>query len=138
MIFTISASVLSSKYLSITTVRRAGGSRSTASRSKTASTSEKDGHASASPPPASAPAEKKPNYAGYEYNVKISLLRQGSSGPQVKNLQTLLNAAGFDCGAADGEFGPKTAAALLAFQRAHGLGADGEFGGQSFTALWNS
>ena len=99
---------------------------------------DKDGHASASPPPASAPAEKKPNYAGYEYNVKISLLRQGSSGPQVKNLQTLLNAAGFDCGAADGEFGPKTAAALLAFQRAHGLGADGEFGGQSFTALWNS
>ena len=53
-------------------------------------------------------------------------------------MQTLLNAQGFACGTADGEFGPKTAGALRAFQRAHALEADGEFGGQSFAALWNS
>ena len=82
--------------------------------------------------------EKKANYASYEYDVKINLLRRGNSGPQVRNLQTLLSAQGFDCGEADGEFGPKTAAALTAFQRAHGLAADGEFGGESFTALWNA
>ncbi len=70
--------------------------------------------------------------------MKIALLRQGCRGPQVRNLQTLLNAKGFDCGAADGDFGPATAAALLAFQREHALAADAEFGGQSFTALWNS
>ena len=99
-----------------------------------------DGEKSPAPatPAAPEPAEKPARYAPYEYSVKISLLRRGNSGPQVRNLQTLLNARGFDCGAADGEFGPKTAAALLAFQRAHKLGADGEFGAQSFAALWNS
>ena len=74
----------------------------------------------------------------YEYDVKIRLLRQGSRGPQVKNVQTLLLAQGFDCGAADGIFGPLTAGALRSFQRAHALAADGEFGGESFRALWNS
>lgn len=99
-----------------------------------------DGEKSPAPAAPAAPesAEKPARYAPYEYSVKISLLRRGNSGPQVRNLQTLLNARGFDCGAADGEFGPKTAAALLAFQRAHKLGADGEFGAQSFAALWNS
>ncbi|MBQ1577275.1 MAG: peptidoglycan-binding protein, partial [Oscillospiraceae bacterium] len=76
-------------------------------------------------------------YAGYEYSVKIPLLRSGNSGPAVFNLQTLLSAHGFDCGSADGVFGPKTCAALTAFQRKAGLDADGEFGGQSFTALWD-
>ena len=92
----------------------------------------------ASPAPPAAPPETAAHYAPYEYAVKIHLLRQGCSGPQVRNMQTLLLSQGFDCGAADGEFGPKTAAALTAFQRAHSLAADGEFGGESFTALWNS
>ena len=99
------------------------------------------GGAGSAAPPAASPTgepEKKASYAPWEYSVKISLLRQGNSGPQVKNLQTLLLAQGFDCGAADGAFGPRTASALLAFQRAHKLGADGEFGAQSFSALWNS
>ena len=85
------------------------------------------------------PAPAPPaHYAPYEYGVKIALLRRGCRGAQVRSMQTLLNARGFDCGAADGEFGEATAAALTAFQRAHALECDGEFGGQSFTALWNS
>lgn len=95
-------------------------------------------------PPSAAPAPSAPagtsaerRYAGYEYSVKIPLLRSGNSGPAVFNLQTLLSAHGFDCGSADGVFGPKTRAALTAFQRKAGLDADGEFGGQSFTALWD-
>ena len=91
-----------------------------------------------SPAPETGAAPQRPaSYAPYVYDVKINLLLQGNSGPQVKSLQALLNAASFDCGAADGAFGPKTAAALLAFQRENGLAADGEFGGESFEALWN-
>ena len=93
---------------------------------------------SPAPPPADAAPERPVSYADWEYRVKIHLLRQGNCGPQVRNMQTLLSTQGFDCGEADGEFGPRTAAALTDFQRAHGLEADGEFGTQSFTALWNS
>ena len=91
---------------------------------------------------AAAPAENTApepgRYSPFLCDVQISLLRTGDSGPQVKNLQTLLNAHGFDCGTADGAFGPRTAAALTSFQRSRSLGIDGEFGAQSFTALWNT
>ena len=94
--------------------------------------------ASPSPPPSAPGAgQVERRYAPYEYSVKIPLLRSGNSGPAVFNLQTLLSAHGFDCGSADGVFGPETRAALTAFQRKAGLDADGEFGGQSFTALWD-
>jgi HK97 family phage prohead protease len=44
-------------------------------------------------------------------------IREGASGPQVRSLQERLNQLGFHL-AADGEFGPKTLAAVRAFQRA--------------------
>ncbi len=53
------------------------------------------------------------------------MLRKGSSGDDVARLQKRLAAAGFDPGAADGIFGPKTDAALRAFQEANGLAVDG-------------
>ena len=53
------------------------------------------------------------------------MLRKGSSGEDVARLQKRLTAAGFDPGAADGIFGPKTDAALRAFQEANGLAVDG-------------
>ena len=53
---------------------------------------------------------------------KVSgLLMRGMSGDAVRNLQTLLNKCGYDCGTADGKFGSKTEAAVKAFQRAEGL-----------------
>ena len=89
--------------------------------------------------PAEEAAPQTPvRFAPDEYGVKIRLLRRGCSGPQVRSLQALLCERGFDCAGVDGEFGTRTAAALLEFQRAHGLEADAEFGAQSFTALWNS
>ena len=45
------------------------------------------------------------------------LLRQGDRGPAVRRFQTLLQIAGFNPGPIDGIFGPRTQAALLAFQR---------------------
>ncbi|MFH9136811.1 N-acetylmuramoyl-L-alanine amidase [Streptomyces sp. NPDC017524] len=61
--------------------------------------------------------------------------RSGSTGPQVKAVQTLLNAQGYQAGAADGSFGPTTQGAVQAFQRARALEADGVVGPKSWTAL---
>ena len=56
------------------------------------------------------------------------MLRTGSRGDAVRKLQELLNAKGYTCGSVDGIFGSKTKAAVLAFQKANGLAADGIVG----------
>jgi peptidoglycan hydrolase-like protein with peptidoglycan-binding domain len=50
-------------------------------------------------------------------------------------LQQLLATHGFDPGAKDGLFGPKTERAVLAFQRTKGLEADGVVGPKTWNAL---
>ncbi|MFP2903979.1 peptidoglycan-binding domain-containing protein [Pyxidicoccus sp. 3LFB2] len=62
-------------------------------------------------------------------------LKRGASGPSVKALQQALAAAGFSPGAADGQFGPKTEAAVKAFQKAKGLVADGIVGPKTRASL---
>ncbi len=57
-----------------------------------------------------------------------SLLRQGDSGMKVDQLQRQLQQKGFDPGQIDGQFGPKTEAAVKAFQAANGLETDGIVG----------
>ncbi len=57
--------------------------------------------------------------------VGASTLRQGDLGAQVEQLQRGLLRHGFDPGRVDGQFGPNTRAALVQFQRQHGLSADG-------------
>ncbi len=64
-----------------------------------------------------------------------TFLRRGSSGPHVAELQQMLKDAGFDPGPLDGKFGPKTKAAVLAFQRAKGIQVDGIVGPQTKGAL---
>lgn len=44
------------------------------------------------------------------------ILKKGDHGPSVEQLQVLLKAAGYDPGAIDGDYGARTAAAVLAFQ----------------------
>ena len=56
------------------------------------------------------------------------MLRTGSRGDAVRKLQEMLNARGYTCGNVDGIFGSKTYAAVLAFQKANDLGADGIVG----------
>jgi cell wall-associated NlpC family hydrolase len=68
-------------------------------------------------------------------NTSMPTVREGSRGPAVKELQTLLKSKGFNPGAADGVFGPKTKAAVLAFQRSQGITADGIVGPQTWGRL---
>lgn len=68
--------------------------------------------------------------------VSRPLLKKGSKGDAVKELQTLLNAKG----AApklivDGDFGAKTDAAVRAFQKAQKLVVDGKVGTYTWDAL---
>lgn len=73
-------------------------------------------------------------------NAKLNdrdYLMRGDSGEAVKNMQTMLIACGYSCGTygADGEFGDATEAALIKFQKAKGLDADGLYGVKSKAAL---
>ena len=56
-------------------------------------------------------------------------------GDDVAGLQHRLTDMGFDCGRADGVFGPRTENALREFQRNVGLPADGTCGPATFRAL---
>lgn len=64
-----------------------------------------------------------------------STLEQGSTGPAVKELQTLLKRQGHHAGDADGKFGAQTDAAVRKFQHAQGLKVDGQAGVKTMTKL---
>ena len=63
------------------------------------------------------------------------VLRRGAYGRAVERLQHALRQAGFNPGKVDSHFGPATEAALMAFQRAHGLLADGIAGPLTWARL---
>ncbi len=63
------------------------------------------------------------------------VLLQGSSGSDVAKLQAQLQDLGFSPGLIDGNFGPATEAAVLAFQKSMGLLADGIAGPRTQGAL---
>lgn len=63
------------------------------------------------------------------------LLKRGSRGEDVRELQSLLNKLGFDAGAPDGDFGPLTEAAVRKMQDAADIAADGKYGDKSHAAL---
>jgi len=59
----------------------------------------------------------------------------GSSGPDVRALQSILNRIGYNAGTVDGIFGNRTYQAVVAFQRNSGLTADGIAGPATWGAL---
>ena len=56
------------------------------------------------------------------------MVQEGSTGSAVADLQRRLHAAGFYQGALDGDFGPQTKAAVVAFQKSKGLAGGGVVG----------
>ncbi|HZU98172.1 MAG TPA: alpha/beta fold hydrolase [Planctomycetota bacterium] len=64
-----------------------------------------------------------------------SVLEQGSTGSDVVELQQKLSALGDYTGTVDGDFGPGTKKAVMAFQSANGLTADGVVGPATRQAL---
>lgn len=62
------------------------------------------------------------------YPEPTILLRRGIKHTGVKWLQFELECAGFPCGEIDGDFGPKTEAAVRAFQTAQKIEVDGKVG----------
>ena len=59
-------------------------------------------------------------------------------GDDVKAVQNKLNSLGYNCGTADGYYGNATRTAVISFQSAKGLTADGEVGPATWSALFNS
>ena len=64
-----------------------------------------------------------------------AILRQGSKGSEVKEVQRRLKEWGYYNGAVDGVFGAGTKSAVIAFQKKNGLTADGVVGKSTYKAL---
>ena len=65
-------------------------------------------------------------------------LKRGQSSTYVKNMQTDLNKVGYSCGTPDGIFGSNTETAVINFQKANKLTADGEVGSGTKPVLYNA
>ncbi|MBP6216492.1 MAG: peptidoglycan-binding protein [Luteimonas sp.] len=68
-------------------------------------------------------------------NAPTPQLDRGDRGAAVRELQAGLRKGGFDPGAVDGVFGPRTEAAVRAFQSERGLAVDGIVGPRTWAAL---
>ena len=70
-----------------------------------------------------------------EETFAAAILRQGSTGGEVKEVQRRLKAWGYYNGTVDGVFGAGTKKAVIAFQKKNGLTADGIVGKSTYKAL---
>ncbi|MBR7186530.1 MAG: spore cortex-lytic enzyme [Clostridia bacterium] len=70
-----------------------------------------------------------------ELAIETAVLRQGSTGAEVKEVQRRLKQWGYYKGAVDGIFGAGTKQAVIAFQKKNGLSADGVVGKATYKAL---
>ena len=65
----------------------------------------------------------------------MQILKIGSRGTVVKEVQSLLNKLGYDVGVIDGIYGPKTAAAVSRFQRYFGLSPTGVVNDETYKLM---
>ena len=82
-------------------------------------------------PVAKAPAAKKATTSAptTKAPAPFTPFKKGAKGPKVKRVQTALKLK------ADGEFGPGTEKAVIAFQKANGLEANGTVGPKTWAAI---
>lgn len=77
-----------------------------------------------------------------DFTLGFRILREGCVGDDVRALQLMLKARGYQCGnygtngdGADGDFGAFTKTKLISYQRVNGLEPDGEAGPDTMSAL---
>ena len=70
-----------------------------------------------------------------DFKADPPLLRSGTSGWRVKQLQRRLKIHGFDVGGIDGDFGPKTEQQVRAFQKSRDIEVDGVVGPMTWKML---
>jgi len=87
------------------------------------------------PPPAPGPSSDASGAAGDAPAYPGSVLRQGSKGDAVRTMQQRLSDLGYSLDV-DGNFGPGTRRAVVAFQQKGSLGSDGMCGPATWAALW--
>ncbi|MBR2375412.1 MAG: spore cortex-lytic enzyme [Clostridia bacterium] len=68
-------------------------------------------------------------------SVAVAVIRQGSKGSEVREVQRRLKLWGYYKGSVDGVFGAGTKSAVIAFQKKNGLTADGIVGQSTYKAL---
>ena len=68
-------------------------------------------------------------------NTSVALSKYGSTGLEVKEIQTKLKRWGYYNGQIDGIYGSKTVAAVKSFQKKNGLNADGIAGEKTLAAM---
>ena len=89
------------------------------------------------PEPADIPVLGEELQTAQSAQTGYTTLKRGSTGQSVVRLQEALIALGYLDGAADGDFGAKTANAVITFQAVNGLSADGIAGQQTQTLLYS-
>ncbi len=70
--------------------------------------------------------------------ANIGILKVGSKGTKVTELQRNLNTLGYNAGTPDGAFGNGTKNAVISFQKTYGLSADGVAGKATQDAISNA
>ena len=75
------------------------------------------------------------NGMGVEESLQVAVLKQGSKGNEVREMQRRLKLWGYYKGSVDGVFGAGTKSAVIAFQKKNGLKADGVVGKETYKAL---
>ena len=73
--------------------------------------------------------------ATVEETLEAAVLKQGSNGSEVREVQRRLKLWGYYNGSVDGVFGAGTKAAVISFQKKNGLKADGVVGKATYKAL---